>query len=153
MSQDKKPYSEFGDRLKAIRLELGLKQTEMAEKIGISNSTYQYYERGERDAPFSIAKYLTTIGVNPHFLLTGGGPVFGESNIEDTVLYDHICIIQTFKNKTDAKEFNRILKRIEDMDERKFYEALGYIRNELKNIEKSKDDIGTEQKKAKLVGE
>ena len=73
MSQDKKPHTEFGVRLKAVRMEAGLSQSQMAEKLEIATSTYQYYERGERDTPGSVIKKLTAFGVNPVWIVTGEG--------------------------------------------------------------------------------
>lgn len=63
----------FGNRLKEVRANLGLKQPEMANLLGIATSTYQYYERGERDTPFTIIKKITTKGVDPLWLITGEG--------------------------------------------------------------------------------
>ena len=45
--------------------------------ISIATSTYQYYERGERDIPLSVLqKIITTFKVNHSWLLTGEGEMF-----------------------------------------------------------------------------
>jgi transcriptional regulator with XRE-family HTH domain len=43
----------FSEHLLALRKKSGLKQTELAEKIGISWRAYQTYERGEREPTLS----------------------------------------------------------------------------------------------------
>ena len=43
----------FSENLRRLRKEAGLKQTELAKKIGISWRAYQTYERGEREPVLS----------------------------------------------------------------------------------------------------
>ena len=43
----------FSENLRRLRKEAGLKQTELAEKIGIGWRAYQTYERGEREPVLS----------------------------------------------------------------------------------------------------
>ena len=40
--------NELGDRIKALRIEFGANQKELAEKLNISNSTLSQYENGQR---------------------------------------------------------------------------------------------------------
>lgn len=39
--------SEFSSRLRAVRKEKGLKQREMADRLGVTLRGYQYYEEGK----------------------------------------------------------------------------------------------------------
>ena len=48
----------FAEKLLQLRKESGMKQPELAEKLGISLRAYQYYESGEREPQLSV---LTTI--------------------------------------------------------------------------------------------
>lgn len=53
----------IGKKLKKARKELGLRQSDVAEKVGISSNYYSMIERGEEDNPGSriminIAKVL-----------------------------------------------------------------------------------------------
>ena len=52
----------FGDRLKSLRNRKGLSQAEFAKQIGVSKSSVNMYERGEREPNFetleSIADYF-----------------------------------------------------------------------------------------------
>ena len=62
----------LGDRLSAVRRQAKLSQEEMAEKLGVSRSAYQYYERGERDLTGSLLlKVLEQFGVDPLWILEG----------------------------------------------------------------------------------
>ena len=47
----------LGDRMRVIRLDHGLKQSEVAEALHVSRSTYSYYETGaSRPDPLVLAK-------------------------------------------------------------------------------------------------
>lgn len=52
----------FGDRLKSLRNRKGLSQAEFAKQIGVSKSSVNMYERGEREPNFetleAIADYF-----------------------------------------------------------------------------------------------
>lgn len=48
-----------GDKLKKLRLESDLKQTELAEAIGVGQDRISRYEKGE-EPPFEILKRLET---------------------------------------------------------------------------------------------
>ncbi len=72
----KKTQIEIFNRLKILRKSWELTQKNMAARIEIAVSTYQYYERGERDIPSRVLHRITTFGVNPNWLLTGEGEIF-----------------------------------------------------------------------------
>ncbi len=64
--------SGLGERLSAVRRQEKLSQEEMAERLGVSRSAYQYYERGERDLTGSLLlRILETFGVDPLWILEG----------------------------------------------------------------------------------
>jgi transcriptional regulator with XRE-family HTH domain len=65
---------ELKGKIKEIRLKRGLSQKDMAKEMEVALSTYQYYERGEREAPseFTI-KLMKRFDVNPFWLFTGIG--------------------------------------------------------------------------------
>lgn len=60
----------LNERLKIVRETAGLKQPELAEKLGIPVRTYRSYEHGERDISTSTLKSICEIlGVSSDFLL------------------------------------------------------------------------------------
>jgi len=62
----------LGHRLSAIRRQEKLSQEEMAERLHVSRSAYQYYERGERDLPGSLLlKVFQEFEEDPLWVLEG----------------------------------------------------------------------------------
>lgn len=51
--------AEFADVFKRLRLESGLTQQELADRLGITKSAVSMYERGERRPNFEIAEAIT----------------------------------------------------------------------------------------------
>ena len=74
----------FSEQLRRYRAEAGLSQSELAAAIGISKSSINMYERGEREPGFATLSALCGVfGVEPSVLLNGGGqpaavPMLGE---------------------------------------------------------------------------
>lgn len=61
---------EFGKRLKALRLGKGLKQTDMAEIMGMTDRQYQSYEYGEVNVPATALNFFADyFGVTTDYLL------------------------------------------------------------------------------------
>ncbi len=62
----------LGNRLSAIRSQAHLSQEEMAQRLEISRSAYQYYERGQRDLTGSLLlKIFQEFDVDPLWVLEG----------------------------------------------------------------------------------
>lgn len=61
----------MGDRIKTRRLELGLTQQELAEKLGIKSRSYiSLLEKGDRNLPTSmIRKLVLALDTTPSYLL------------------------------------------------------------------------------------
>lgn len=67
---------DFGKRLEAIRADIGLSQTALAERAGTSQSAISQMERGERKPSFGMLRKLAgALRVSPSHLL--GGDVDG----------------------------------------------------------------------------
>ncbi len=61
---------ELGKRLKALRQGKGLKQTEMAEIMGITDRQYQSYEDGQVNVPATTLNFFADyFGVTTDYLL------------------------------------------------------------------------------------
>jgi transcriptional regulator with XRE-family HTH domain len=89
---------ELFNRLKQVRKWLRQSQTDMAVKLGIATSTYQHYERGEREIPSPILQKIVSFGFNPIWLLTGKGEmlyntIYGSSQpvINQNIVADSFC--------------------------------------------------------------
>ena len=60
----------FAKKLRQLRQEQGLSQSALAEKVGLSKSSINMYERGEREPGFEIARKIADFfGVDTEYLL------------------------------------------------------------------------------------
>jgi transcriptional regulator with XRE-family HTH domain len=147
---------EFSERLKRVRSDLSLSQKEMAEKLSIALSTYQYYERGEREAPVSCVCKIASFGVNLDWLLTGVGNPYKSiepkpeikhektlSSPECSTNYSEIGdaeIIQRFNDKRYAKELNSNLVELEQLNQEAFKKVGPYIKGLLDGLRMPRSD-------------
>jgi transcriptional regulator with XRE-family HTH domain len=77
---------EVGDRLRLLRQKLGLTQSQMAQKLGVTLNTYQRYELGNRNLTVEKLQQLRKLfGVNLNWLLTGEGGMFESYNDKEKV--------------------------------------------------------------------
>lgn len=65
----------IGARLKVWREGVGLGQSEAAARLGMSESTYQNYEREVRAPRMEAMEAFVRSGLNANWLLTGEGPM------------------------------------------------------------------------------
>lgn len=76
--------SSLGDRLAALRKAAGLSQNDLADRLEVSRSSYQYYERNERDLPASLLLKLCQIfDDDAHRILTGSPSPLVLNRIEE----------------------------------------------------------------------
>jgi DNA-binding XRE family transcriptional regulator len=69
--------SDIGERLKIVRKGLNMKnQSQLAEKLGITQTTLSKYENGTSDIPDDVKLKIGGFGINLHWLLTGMGAMF-----------------------------------------------------------------------------
>jgi transcriptional regulator with XRE-family HTH domain len=69
-----RPEDTFGARLVLVRRELGLSQSEAAERCGISGATWATWELGRspRNMPRQVDKISDALGVDRDWLMWGG---------------------------------------------------------------------------------
>ncbi len=110
----------LGKRLKDLRKKLGFSQAQMAKQLNIALSSYQYYEREEREPSAGLLqRIVTTFEVNPTWLLTGEGPMFLNEipqipGIED----DEREILRILREYPELKpKILKLLKGIRTVDE------------------------------------
>ena len=141
----------IGTRIKQIRKRNRLSKQQLADAIGTSKGYISEIERNVKTPGTEILVALKrAFGISVDWILTGEECQKDAVTDVDKVVVEHICVIQKFKNKVEAKEFNEALIKIEKIDERQFFKALGWIQNELKNLESG---VVLRSKKEKLAGE
>ena len=62
--------NELGERIKELRLERGLSQKELADKIGVATNTISQYESGKSKTSITVlANLAIALDTNTDFLL------------------------------------------------------------------------------------
>lgn len=83
----------FGERLKGLRNERGISQNELSKYIGVSKSSVNMYERGEREPGFETLEAIADFfNINMDYLLGRGSRI--SSNTSE-IGADVICSIYT----------------------------------------------------------
>lgn len=68
---------EFGERIKKIRKTLRMRQDEFSLRIGLSQRTLSYLEKGERELSVKLAKRISeAFNVNYIWISYGSGDMF-----------------------------------------------------------------------------
>jgi len=90
----------LGDKLKALRIQKGLTQVEVAERIGVSKAIISYYEMSERQPSYeALIKLAQLYNVTTEYLLG----IETKKTVEVTGLTRRqvdlvISLIETFKH-------------------------------------------------------
>lgn len=72
----------FGERLRYERKRLGLTQSELAKKLGISRNTQVNYEAMNREPDVKYLGRLEELGVNTRYLISGEETVVSEEELQ-----------------------------------------------------------------------
>ena len=81
---DKSLNKEVGERLREIRKSLGISQSEMADIMGVSRSSYSGYENGYAAMPYSdLIEFSRQTSVNCDYILKG--KEWGRAEISKTI--------------------------------------------------------------------
>ena len=73
----------LGARIALLRQRLGLRQQELANRLGVSTSAVGMYEQGRREPPCALICELAALfGVSTAFLLTGQVRARDESTLQ-----------------------------------------------------------------------
>lgn len=121
-----------------MRSVLGLSQKDMSKRLGMALSTYQHYERGEREAPVTVITKITANGFSADWFLTGNGTPYIKDapapapqeipQASNVVELRHMELVKGFKDKPRAYEINRQLKELESLDDETFKRIETYIK-------------------------
>lgn len=92
------------DRIIEVRKYLGLNQTELAEKLGVTRSTVCAWESGRNNPSDSLIKFLCEkFGINKEWLLSGIGMMVKEP--------DSDFIVMSAKIEQEGSEFVKELTK------------------------------------------
>ena len=101
---------DFASRLKELRTEKGLTQTELGEKTGLNYSTVSDYERGNKKDP-----YMSTLRTLSTFFDVSIDYLIGESNI---------------RNSDIIERCQELFKKLTDENAKKVYSYAEFLRGE-----------------------
>ncbi len=91
-----KKTNKFGNRLKALRVQNGLTQAQLADKLNISPSTVGMYEQGRREPDNStLTKICRELRVSVDYLLGTGNNVQSSDSEIDNLILDFIDFIES----------------------------------------------------------
>jgi Predicted transcriptional regulators len=91
-----KETNKFGNRLKSLRLQSGLTQAQLADKLNISPSTVGMYEQGRREPDNStLTKLCHELKVSVDYLLGTGSNVKNSDSEIDNLILDFIDFIES----------------------------------------------------------
>lgn len=77
------PPTAIGQRLRKVRDDLGLTQTEMASRVGVSPRTWQSWERAEYYPTAEALRFLAEQGVDVNWVLTGNMALQAQTSTQD----------------------------------------------------------------------
>lgn len=102
----------FGERLKALREELGYDQKEMGKKLNLSASAYGYYEQGRNEPSLeTLKKIAQTFQVSTDYLLglshTESHPVIYSVSDEVSLSEQELKAILKMKELSLLKEISK----------------------------------------------
>ena len=93
----------FEERLKYLRSELGLSQTDMAKLMGVSLRVYHRYEKGEQKPSYEkLIPLVKKFNVNINWLLTGEGEMFIKPKKEKESIEEQI--LQVIANEPEERK-------------------------------------------------
>ena len=93
-------YIEFGRRLAFIRQNSNLSQSQIAQKLNISQATYAWYEKGVRKIPLEIIVQLSKIlNISPTILILGD-----EANIVKDYTISEQELIKKYRQLTAEQQ-------------------------------------------------
>lgn len=97
------------DRIKLLRIYLGLSQEEFGKKLGVGKSAISYLESGRSSLTEQMAKLICSqYNVDYIWLTTGKGEMFAESDIDTMELIDRIMTGENEFHKNLFKTFARL---------------------------------------------
>lgn len=102
---DKEIYKEFGERIKKLRIQKGLTQTELANDLGMTQSTVYKYEKGLRKVPMDVlTSFANYFDVTVDELL-GKEDDYDITNSDNAIEKNFSHIIKSLRLENDLTKF------------------------------------------------
>lgn len=96
-----KENNKFGNRLKALRIQRGLTQAQLAVRLNISPSTVGMYEQGRREPDNgTLTKICRELNVSLDYLLGTGNTIKSSDSEIDSLILDFIDFIESQEGLT-----------------------------------------------------
>jgi transcriptional regulator with XRE-family HTH domain len=127
------------ERIKFIRDQSGMNQSEFSKKVGIPQSSVSELESGVREPSSNtiLKLILFSDNINARWLLTGEGSPFVKKEsdrpknnvvpLDRTPNHQHHRLINNFDNQPLAFEVNRALLHLEQNSPDDFRQVAGYV--------------------------
>jgi len=119
MMENNYKNSGFPERLKKLRLEKGLSQTEIAEKLGVNPNNIGRYERGESNPNTKFLKALADcLGVSVDYLYDGIEEDAAVADLKDKELLEIFTKAEQLsdKDKDTIKELLRAFIKNKELE-------------------------------------
>ena len=102
--------SNLGDRIKDLRKQKNLSQSELADKVGISYAQIGRYEtKGSQPPAVTLKKIADALGISPDFLIYGTSDEKAKTKLNDAELINQFKAIESM----DEEDKNVIKKLID----------------------------------------
>ena len=93
-------YVGFGERLKQLRVQKGLLQIDLAEKVGLHKNHIGRYERGQsKPSAEALHKLAEVFGVSTDYLLDGATEDAAKADLQDRELLRMFQQIESFEEQ------------------------------------------------------
>ncbi|MDR0879508.1 MAG: helix-turn-helix domain-containing protein [Clostridioides sp.] len=130
---------QIGERLKQIRIEKGISQQEMAERLRLSRTAISGYELGRRDISERMMEDICDIfNVNYNWFANGEGDMFYEMSDKDILLADALGVL----GDTEDEDLIDLVIAICNLDN----QYIKLIVNLIQNVDEVSDAILTIKK-------
>lgn len=104
--------NEIGERIKELRQKNGLKQSDLAERLGVSRVTITNIENGKHKGTFELIKPLCEIlEVTPNYLILGKDeqqPVFNLNKEGENLYKEYLKYLEEKYPKKEYKEVGNL---------------------------------------------
>jgi transcriptional regulator with XRE-family HTH domain len=94
---------EYGQRLNTARVAVGITQTQLAERLGLTRSSIANIEAG-RQSPSAeqVVDTATALGCDPRWLLTGWEPGRPPIQPKPRVLAEHVAALRKLADRLET---------------------------------------------------